>query len=95
MHILLGLIGLKVGELHGNLSQTQRLESLRYSAHLFYFMCFIALMYYRFKFCIFLYTLRSLYPGITQHLNILVKTFFVCFAGGLKMNRLISWWPQM
>uniref|UniRef100_A0A3B4CHU0 RNA helicase n=1 Tax=Pygocentrus nattereri TaxID=42514 RepID=A0A3B4CHU0_PYGNA len=29
MHILLGLIGLKVGELHGNLSQTQRLESLR------------------------------------------------------------------
>lgn len=31
MHILLGLIGLKVGELHGNLSQTQRLESLRYS----------------------------------------------------------------
>ncbi|XP_023652566.2 probable ATP-dependent RNA helicase DDX27 isoform X1 [Paramormyrops kingsleyae] len=29
MHILLGLIGLKVGELHGNLSQTQRLEALR------------------------------------------------------------------
>ncbi|XP_023838884.1 probable ATP-dependent RNA helicase DDX27 [Salvelinus sp. IW2-2015] len=29
MHILLGLMGLKVGKLHGNLSQTQRLESLR------------------------------------------------------------------
>ncbi|XP_046701552.1 probable ATP-dependent RNA helicase DDX27 [Silurus meridionalis] len=29
MHILLGLMGLKVGELHGNLSQTQRIESLR------------------------------------------------------------------
>lgn len=31
MHILLGLMGLKVGELYGNLSQTQRLESLRYT----------------------------------------------------------------
>lgn len=30
MHILLGLMGLQVGELHGNLSQTQRLEALRY-----------------------------------------------------------------
>ncbi|NWW67725.1 DDX27 helicase, partial [Ifrita kowaldi] len=29
MHILLGLMGLRAGELHGNLSQTQRLESLR------------------------------------------------------------------
>jgi hypothetical protein len=29
MHILLGLLGLQVGELHGNLSQTQRLEALR------------------------------------------------------------------
>ncbi|XP_072094749.1 probable ATP-dependent RNA helicase DDX27 [Mobula birostris] len=29
MHILLGLMGLKVGELHGDLSQTQRLEALR------------------------------------------------------------------
>ncbi|XP_025870479.1 probable ATP-dependent RNA helicase DDX27 isoform X1 [Vulpes vulpes] len=29
MHILLGLMGLQVGELHGNLSQTQRLEALR------------------------------------------------------------------
>ncbi|KAA0712637.1 putative ATP-dependent RNA helicase DDX27 [Triplophysa tibetana] len=29
MHILLGLMGLKAGELHGNLSQTQRLENLR------------------------------------------------------------------
>jgi len=30
MHILLGLMGLRVGELHGNLSQAQRLEALRY-----------------------------------------------------------------
>ncbi|XP_035423120.1 LOW QUALITY PROTEIN: probable ATP-dependent RNA helicase DDX27 [Cygnus atratus] len=29
MHILLGLMGLRVGELHGNLSQAQRLEALR------------------------------------------------------------------
>ncbi|XP_028667564.1 probable ATP-dependent RNA helicase DDX27 [Erpetoichthys calabaricus] len=29
MHIFLGLLGLKVGELHGNLSQMQRLEALR------------------------------------------------------------------
>ncbi|XP_019628935.1 PREDICTED: probable ATP-dependent RNA helicase DDX27 isoform X2 [Branchiostoma belcheri] len=29
MHIILGLLGLNVGELHGNLSQTQRLETLR------------------------------------------------------------------
>ncbi|XP_019365280.1 PREDICTED: probable ATP-dependent RNA helicase DDX27, partial [Gavialis gangeticus] len=29
LHILLGLMGLQVGELHGNLSQTQRLEALR------------------------------------------------------------------
>ncbi|XP_072259874.1 probable ATP-dependent RNA helicase DDX27 [Pyxicephalus adspersus] len=29
MHIVLGLMGLRVGELHGNLSQTQRLEALR------------------------------------------------------------------
>ncbi|XP_078228036.1 putative ATP-dependent RNA helicase DDX27 isoform X2 [Callithrix jacchus] len=29
MHILLGLMGLQVGELHGNLSQMQRLEALR------------------------------------------------------------------
>uniref|UniRef100_A0A8C9PG08 RNA helicase n=1 Tax=Spermophilus dauricus TaxID=99837 RepID=A0A8C9PG08_SPEDA len=29
MHILLGLLGLQVGELQGNLSQTQRLEALR------------------------------------------------------------------
>nr|XP_056700933.1 probable ATP-dependent RNA helicase DDX27 [Euleptes europaea] len=29
MHILLGLMGLRVGELHGNLSQVQRLEALR------------------------------------------------------------------
>ncbi|XP_028285432.1 putative ATP-dependent RNA helicase DDX27 isoform X2 [Parambassis ranga] len=29
MHILLGLMGLKVGELHGELSQKQRLENLR------------------------------------------------------------------
>ncbi|XP_015257960.1 PREDICTED: probable ATP-dependent RNA helicase DDX27 [Cyprinodon variegatus] len=29
LHILLGLLGLKVGELHGELSQTQRLENLR------------------------------------------------------------------
>lgn len=29
LHILLGLLGIKVGELHGNLTQPQRLESLR------------------------------------------------------------------
>ncbi|RUS90789.1 hypothetical protein EGW08_001408 [Elysia chlorotica] len=29
MHILLGLLGIKVGELHGNLSQAQRLETLK------------------------------------------------------------------
>uniref|UniRef100_A0A096M9K5 RNA helicase n=1 Tax=Poecilia formosa TaxID=48698 RepID=A0A096M9K5_POEFO len=29
LHILLGLLGLKVGELHGELSQNQRLENLR------------------------------------------------------------------
>nr|CAB3236990.1 probable ATP-dependent RNA helicase DDX27 [Phallusia mammillata] len=29
MHIVLGLLGLKAGELHGDLSQTQRLEGLR------------------------------------------------------------------
>eukprot|EP00058_Branchiostoma_floridae_P008819 XP_002594307.1 hypothetical protein BRAFLDRAFT_275600 [Branchiostoma floridae] len=29
MHIILGLLGLNVGELHGNLSQTQRLETLK------------------------------------------------------------------
>lgn len=34
MHILLGLLGLQVGELHGNLSQTQRLEALRYGSYL-------------------------------------------------------------
>ncbi|XP_011296721.1 probable ATP-dependent RNA helicase DDX27 [Fopius arisanus] len=29
LHILIGLLGIKVGELHGNLSQPQRLENLR------------------------------------------------------------------
>ncbi|CAF1034035.1 unnamed protein product [Adineta ricciae] len=29
MHVMLGLLGLKVGELHGDLSQTQRLDTLR------------------------------------------------------------------
>ncbi|XP_029041188.1 probable ATP-dependent RNA helicase DDX27 [Osmia bicornis bicornis] len=29
LHILLGLLGIKVGELHGNLTQPQRLENLR------------------------------------------------------------------
>ena len=29
VHVLLGLLGAKVGELHGNLTQPQRLEALR------------------------------------------------------------------
>ncbi|CAL4068103.1 unnamed protein product [Meganyctiphanes norvegica] len=29
LHIMMGLLGIRVGELHGNLSQTQRLESLK------------------------------------------------------------------
>lgn len=29
MHVMLGLLGLKIGELHGDLSQTQRLETLK------------------------------------------------------------------
>lgn len=29
MHLLFGLLGVRVGELHGNLSQAQRLEALR------------------------------------------------------------------
>ena len=33
LHILLGLLGVKVGELHGNLTQPQRLENLRKFKH--------------------------------------------------------------
>ncbi|CAF4866314.1 unnamed protein product, partial [Rotaria socialis] len=29
MHVMLGLLGLKIGELHGDLNQTQRLDTLR------------------------------------------------------------------
>jgi len=29
MHVMLGLLGLKIGELHGDLSQTQRLDTLK------------------------------------------------------------------
>lgn len=68
MHILLGLMGLRVGELHGNLSQTQRLEALRY------WQAQLAAVGNREISCRF-YTSRGLLHSLLMHLLSLLRRF--------------------